>query len=550
MPTKRTLVLFMMLVCGLALSAQRRMVAEWEPAYGTLIRWPLGIPGELVAELALHDSLYVLVENPGQQAQATATFQAYGVNMNHCRFVEADTYSHWTRDWGPHYVFDENGQAGIADPLFDGYPWVPGCNGNKTAASPGSILGYEEDDAVNAALAEAFNLPLIEFPAYLTGGNIMTDGQGLAYSTQQMLDESEAFCNQTCFMANAAGLLGLTDYSIASNPEVYGIQHIDCYAKLLDEETVLVKKVPAGHPEYECVEDLANFFRDQTTCYGRSYAVHRIFCPVITGDEVPAYTNSLIMNHKVLVPLFGIPEDEQALQTYRDLMPGYQVLGFTGSWYYYDALHCRTMGIFDDKMLYLRHKTPELAAAGISHRLTVRATDYSKAGLVSDSLFLYWKPEGLFPWNREPLQSLPGTDSLFAWVPGFADGAVIRYYFSVADSSGRQEKLPRTAPAKHFLLEFTDLLTGVPEQETSNELLIYPQPFGSQLSIRFTPREEGMVTARLLDVSGRTLIETRKSANGKVPLEFGWETAGLGKGCYFLRVSSGNHILSRKVVKQ
>ena len=139
MPTKRTLVLFMMLVCGLALSAQRRMVAEWEPAFGTLIRWPLGIPGELVAELALDDSLYVLVENPGQQAQATATFQSYGVNMNHCRFVEADTYSHWTRDWGPHYVFDENGQAGIADPLFDGYPWVPGCNGAcRRGWAPGS----------------------------------------------------------------------------------------------------------------------------------------------------------------------------------------------------------------------------------------------------------------------------------------------------------------------------------------------------------------------------------------------------------------------------
>ncbi|MBL7905155.1 MAG: agmatine deiminase family protein [Bacteroidales bacterium] len=550
MSMNRTGLMLMILFCGLVVSAQRRMVAEWEPAFGTLIRWPLGIPGDLVVELARHDSVYVLVENPGQQAQATATFQSYGVNMNHCRFLEADTYSHWTRDWGPHYVFDENGNAGIADPLFDGYPWVPGCNGNQSLTSPESILGYEEDDAVNAALAGAFGLPLIEFPAYLTGGNIMTDGQGLAYSTQQMLDESETFCNQTCFMANAAGLLGLTDYSIASNPEVYGIQHIDCYAKLLDEETVLVKKLPAGHPEYECVEDLANFFRDQTTCYGRNYTVHRIFCPVITGDEVPAYTNSLILNHKVLVPLFGIEEDEQALQTYRDLMPGYQVVGFTGSWYYYDALHCRTMGIFDPEMLYIRHKAPKLAAAGVSCRLAARVTDYSQSGLMGDSLFLYWKPEGLFPWNRELLTVLPGTDSLVAWVPGLADGAGIRYYFSLADSSGRYETLPRTAPASHFSLEFTDLLTGIPEQGTTDELLIYTQPFSSQLSFRYTPRSEGMVTAKLLDISGRTLRETRKPANGKELLDFVWETSGLGRGCYFLRITSGNRILSTKVIKQ
>jgi hypothetical protein len=44
-----------------------RMCAEWEPALGTLTRWPLGIPSALVVELAEDDSLYVLVENPSQQ---------------------------------------------------------------------------------------------------------------------------------------------------------------------------------------------------------------------------------------------------------------------------------------------------------------------------------------------------------------------------------------------------------------------------------------------------------------------------------------------------
>ena len=40
-----------------------RIVAEWEPALGTMIRWPLGIPSDLVVELASDDFLYVLVEN-------------------------------------------------------------------------------------------------------------------------------------------------------------------------------------------------------------------------------------------------------------------------------------------------------------------------------------------------------------------------------------------------------------------------------------------------------------------------------------------------------
>ena len=40
----------------------RRVVAEWEPALGTMISWPLGIPSDLVIELANQDILYVLIE--------------------------------------------------------------------------------------------------------------------------------------------------------------------------------------------------------------------------------------------------------------------------------------------------------------------------------------------------------------------------------------------------------------------------------------------------------------------------------------------------------
>ena len=44
-----------------------RVVAEWEPALGTMIRWPLGIPSDLVVELASDDILYVLVETNNQE---------------------------------------------------------------------------------------------------------------------------------------------------------------------------------------------------------------------------------------------------------------------------------------------------------------------------------------------------------------------------------------------------------------------------------------------------------------------------------------------------
>lgn len=97
------------------------LASEWEPSFGTFIRWPLGIPADLVVELASDDSLYVLVANWAQQAEAMAVSASWGVNTGNCRFIEIPAYSHWTRDWGPHLGFDGSGGSGIIDPVFDGF---------------------------------------------------------------------------------------------------------------------------------------------------------------------------------------------------------------------------------------------------------------------------------------------------------------------------------------------------------------------------------------------------------------------------------------------
>ena len=96
----------LILIINLLLSniPEKRVVAEWETALGTMIRWPLGIPSSLVIELASDDILYVLVETSNQQNQAINSFNNYGVNMSNVVFIDTDTYSHWTRDHGPQFI--------------------------------------------------------------------------------------------------------------------------------------------------------------------------------------------------------------------------------------------------------------------------------------------------------------------------------------------------------------------------------------------------------------------------------------------------------------
>ena len=501
-----------------------RMCAEWEPAFGTLIRWPLGIPSSLVVELAADDSLYVLVESSGQENQASSTFQAWGVNLDHVRFIRANTYSHWTRDWGPHSVFDGDGLYGITDPEFDGYPWVAGCfmesgpgrcdkpagfaslttitapaattvpaaiptpaattvpaavtaqaavNASGTHPAEGDRFGrgYEEDDAVNAVLADEFACPLHEMPAFCTGGNIMTDGHGIAFSTRRMVNENAYQWTESEFRALSEVYLGITDYRFLDDPEVHGIQHIDCYAKLLDEETVLVKQVVPSHPEYECVERLANQIAAQPNCYGRPYEVVRIYCGNYDTNRAAAYTNSLILNQKVLVPLFGISADAGALATYSEAMPGYQVIGIPyGAWYDYDALHCRTMGIFDRHMLRILHRRidAEVPQQG-EYETHAMIDDRSEAGLIADDLRVYWQSEGASEWESIPLTEV-GADSFMAAIPWQPAGATVAYYLTAGDATGRFETLPRTAPEGYYRFTVVDNPAHVPDDSNeSNE---------------------------------------------------------------------------------
>ncbi len=552
--------LLLLLGCFATLShAQHRVrtVAEWEPALGTLIRWPLGIPSELVVELAKDDLLFVLVKNETHQQNATYTFQSWNVNIANCRFVIADTYSHWTRDWGPQFVFDTLNNIAIADPIFNGYPWVPGCflNDGKMQEVPsaraGHRSGYGIDDAVNAILADYFGFPLIELPFFLTGGNFMSDGFKDGFSTQQMLQENVPICNEECFRNGTAELMGLSNYNIHIDPEINGIQHIDCIAKLLKEETILVKEVPQWHPEYACTEHLAWELSLLENVWGRPYNIVRIFCGSYSGNSVAAYTNSLILNKKVLVPLFGIGTDQQAIETYQQAMPGYQVMGFTGPWYYYDALHCRTMGIFDPHMIRIAHRPKdEEVQVSLDMAIEAQIIDHSKAGLDLDLTQLKWRREGQTLWSTSLFSPEPGHDNYSAILPVYDPDVSVHYYITATDSTGRNERLPRTAPGGYFSFTTIDTLTTavqhpMPEM-ADQQYAVYPTAFTDRINVRFEIADAQMVLIDLISADGRlvrTLLQTNLNSGNH---HFVYDLSDLCGGAYYFRLTSDNSVALKK----
>ncbi len=574
-----------------------RAVAEWEPAFGALIRWPLGIPSSLVVELASDDSLYVLVRNQSQENQARNTFSSWNVNLDHCRFIHAPTNSHWTRDWGPHSVFDGNGEWGITDPWFNGYPWVPplsvpgdqigqGCEGpspgdrhgranvaDKMGRDPDEGDGeggfrYADDDAVNAALAAELGCGLFMMPAFCTGGNFMADGHGTAFSTEQMYRENAPYMDEAGFRALASEYLGIDNYVFLGGTENNGIQHIDCWAKLLDEETIMVKRPPVWHEEYARIEANIQILEGLTNCYGRPYRIVRIDTPPYDGYNVAAYTNSLILNRKVLVPLFGIAGDQAALQTFQDAMPGYEVLGFYGAWYHYDALHCRTMGIFDRHMLRIVHRRlDEETPVAAGFEVAALLDDRSGAGPDFGSLWVHWRLEGGTTWTPVELSPMAAPDSFMAVIPAQPIDSVVEYYIEAASLSGRHEFMPRPAPDGFYSFR----VVGDPSSAGSRtwspsqaRLAIHPNPSPGDFSIRlYMPENPGELEAlrqagkwsecRIIDASGRIVRTLRSPGSDGAPVWVwdGLDDSGTGSpsGIYWVSWAGGGQSLSHRLVR-
>jgi len=553
-------IVFAFLTVLIAEIPEYRVVAEWEPALGTIIRWPLGIPSDLVIELASEDILYVLVETNNQQSQAANSFNSWGVNIDNVAFIDTDTYSHWTRDHGPQFVIGEDYWK-VVNQQFNGYPLENGCEfecdeemilfdcvgtelcnnqpqyasegydcyinndlcedfnsdgqimdwlgdgycddggwgldfqcdeyswdcgdcggtisdengycdddlmaGNRNQIEgrplPSESRGWDEDDDTNIDFANQMNWDIQNLPLYWTGGNFMTDGYGMGFSTELMVNENSI--SNEAFIEIMNEELYFSDYHIFDNPNEESIQHIDCLAKLVGPEAIIIKQVPESSPEYECMEDFADSFYALNTFYDRPFKIHRILCPEINGgswetNPVAAYTNSLILNNKVLVPQYGISEDSEAIQTYRDAMPGYEIIGFDDTfgnpWYAEDALHCRTMGVFDPHMIHISHKSirsEDLIYNGAIY-IESEILDYGNADENVQSVTLHWKysaEDG--PFGEIALELESGNMFTGAF-PALNSNSSIDYFLTATNSSGNAVSHPNAGWHTFNTLEF------------------------------------------------------------------------------------------------
>ena len=154
-------------------------------------------------------------------------------------------------------------------------------------------------------------------------------------------------------------------------------------------------------------------------------------------------------------------------------MPGYEVIGFDDTfgnpWHAEDALHCRTMGIFNPNMIHISHKairTNEVLNNGNIY-IEAEVIDYSDFNTTLD-VIVYWKysaedgPFGEFILEVE-------SDNIYSGIfPSINSNAEIEYYITATNISGGSVSHPNAG--WHIFISSDSMLGDVNSDNLINIL--------------------------------------------------------------------------------
>lgn len=498
-----------------------RNIAEWEAMESVLIAYTggFGIPVSLIAEMSQDCKITTIVANASEETTVNNYFSSNGVNTANCTYVYQNPDSYWTRDYSPWFIAVDDSEVAIIN-----FPY----NRPRPHDNDAPIL-----------MANELGVDLYGMDVTHTGGNYMCDGYGMAASTDLVWEDNTS---QTHAQVNTKmhDYLGIDNYHVTLDPLDDYIKHIDCWGKYLDVDKVLITEVPASDYRYDDYEAVANYFATQNCSWGYPYEVIRVQAADITTGDVNPYTNSLILNNKVFVPQTGSSLDADALAVYETAMPGYEIFGvYSSSWINSDALHCRTHGIADREMLYIKHY-PIHGDVSFQTNYTIEADVVSYGGSAISAGFpkLHYQQNG-GTWHEVNMINTTGN-TYTAAIPGLNGVNTVAYYITAENENAKSESQPRMGADDPHLFSYSGGNIGIDDLTTSNAFSIYPNPTQACFTLHSNV-DSGVVS--IYNITGQQLVHLKlASKNTKINLQ------GYKKGVYFIELTNKEGIFTQKLL--
>ncbi len=259
-----------------------------------------------------------------------------GVLQKNYRSIDCDVDTMWMRDFGP-IGFFQNGQGGattlgLSDVYYRLY---------RTRAY---------DDSVPTCMGGRLNLPVVKSGFVMDGGNFMVDSQGTLFTTKRTFKWNSNLTTEQMHLAleNAYGVNRVVELPYAGYPgqPTDGTGHVDMFAKLLDDKTILISETKSS-PYKEVMEETVEIFKSLVAPGGEPYRILRVPAFLDDNDTWHTYTNSLLLNGTALVPSYSehLEHNKHVEQMYNSA--GYEVkfIPSDDSIQLGGSIHCVTQNI-------------------------------------------------------------------------------------------------------------------------------------------------------------------------------------------------------------
>lgn len=338
--------------------SNQRLPAEWEPQDAVLLTWPhknspwdwiLDDVVELYEALAtvISDFADVIIAIPEDQVEdVRKRLEVMGAPLEYIHFYPCDSNDCWARDHGPLTVETPEGFK-LLDFTFNGW-------GNK--------FPHDLDDQISRKLFAQNAFPCAQLESHewvLEGGSIEVDGEGTLLTTSSCLLNKNRNPDLTKeeIEARLKSAFGVQKINWLDHGYLVGDDtdsHIDTLARLCPNNTIVYTACDDENDEhYSELKNMEAQLKTFTNSAGQAYRLLPLpWAGTVLGEEsderLPStYANFLIVNEAVLVPIYNLPTDEDALEVISQAFPGYEVFGIPCSALIEQggSLHCITMQI-------------------------------------------------------------------------------------------------------------------------------------------------------------------------------------------------------------
>lgn len=327
-----------------------QMPAEWEHHAAIWLSWPhdpVSFPHKAEAETvyanfvaAIHATEFVHLHVPNLETKVRVEklLQERSVDLSRVDLRVTDYADIWIRDYGPAVVVNRAAKQRAL------VKWQFNAWGNKYAA----LL---KDNNMPYQMNETLQLPIFEGGIVMEGGSIDVNGAGTLLTTKQCLlnKNRNPELTQQQIEEKLTDYLGVRHF-IWLNEGIEGDDtdgHIDDIARFVNATTVVCAYTEdSNDPDYKPLKENYDLLTQATDQDGNPIQVVKLPTPGWVGDDkgrLPAsYANFYIGNGVVIVPVFGQPNDQAALDVLQSVFPERTVIGINAFYlvYGFGTFHC------------------------------------------------------------------------------------------------------------------------------------------------------------------------------------------------------------------